>query len=109
MMTELVARQVWKEIGDPATLQQKDKLYCIDNLTGLDVGFMAGSVPLEGRLPVEVKKASTVERILPVADDLAGLRDQLESLRLRIRLTGVQPRDRVLIKLNGNDLPMERS
>jgi hypothetical protein len=102
-----MARQVWREIGDPVTLEQKDKLYCIDNLSGLDIGFMAGSVPSEGRLPLEVKQGSSVERILPVADDLDGLRDQLESLRLRVRMEGIQPGDTVTIKMNGEAITPE--
>ena len=53
-----------RESTKSASLLNRRLQYCIDVVTGLDAGFMAGTVPLEGRLPVEVKKGSRVERLL---------------------------------------------
>jgi len=99
------ARQVWSEIGDPETLADKSKLYCIENVQGLhDTGFMMRSVPMEGRLPVTVEKGQTARLVLPVADDLRGRQDRVESLRLRVCLPDRRGADRIAVTLNGRPL-----
>ena len=99
-----MARRVWKEIGDPGTLAFTDKLYVVENVESLQKGFMMGSVPLDGRLPVRVAPGDSVERLLPVADDLAGAGDRLHSLEFRLKLAGTRKRDTVAVRLNGEQL-----
>ncbi|MCY3758949.1 MAG: hypothetical protein OXG96_14605, partial [Acidobacteria bacterium] len=99
-----MARRVWKEIGDPGTLAFTDKLYVVENVESLQKGFMMGSVPLDGRLPVRVAPGDSVERLLPVADDLAGAGDRLRSLEFRLKLAGTRKRDTVAVRLNGEQL-----
>ena len=103
-----MARRVWKEIGDPETLAFTDKLYVVENLESLQVGFMMGSVPVEGRLPVRVEPGAAVQRVLPVADDLAGAGNRLRSLTLRMKLAGLRSGDAVAVRLNGEKLRLTR-
>ncbi len=103
-----MARRVWKEIGDPETLAFTDKLYVVENLESLQVGFMMGSVPVEGRLPVRVEPGGAVQRVLPVADDLAAAGDRLRSLTLRMKLAGLRSGDAVAVRLNGERLSLTR-
>ena len=103
-----MARRVWKEIGDPERLAFTDKLYVLENLESVQAGFMMGSVPVEGRLPVQVKPGAAVPRILPVADDLAGAGDRLQSLELRLKLKGLQSSHAVAVRLNGERLRLTR-
>lgn len=99
-----MARRVWKEIGDPEALAFTDKLYVVENVESLQAGFMMGSVPVGGRLPARVAPGSEVQRLLPVADDLAGAGDRLHSLELRLKLAGPRKNDTVTVRLNGERL-----
>lgn len=63
-------------------------------------------MPWEDRLPVQVRKGTSIERVLPVGDDLAGLKNRIKSLSLRIRLSKMQPNDVVKIRINGNPTEM---
>ena len=99
-----MARRVWKEIGDPDALAFTDKLYVVENVESLQQGFMMGSVPVGGRLPVQVAPGDTVQRLLPVADDLAASGDRLHSLEFRLKLAGPRKRDTVTVRLNGERL-----
>ena len=103
-----MARRVWKEIGDPDALVFTDKLYVVENVKGLQAGFMMGSVPVGGRLPVQVAPGGAVQRILPVADDLAGAEDRLRSLEFRLKLKGLQSSHAVAVRLNGERLRLTR-
>lgn len=99
-----MARRVWKEIGDPDALAFTDKLYVVENVKSLQAGFMMGSVPVGGRLPVQVAPGGAVRRLLPVADDLAAFGDRLHSLEFRLKLAGPRKRDTVTVRLNGERL-----
>jgi hypothetical protein len=99
-----MARRVWKEIGDPDALAFTDKLYVVENVKSLQKGFMMGSVPVGGRLPVRVAPGGAVRRLLPVADDLAASGDRLHSLEFRLKLAGPQKGDTVTVRLNGERL-----
>ncbi len=99
-----MARRVWKEIGDPDALAFTDKLYVVENVKSLQAGFMMGSVPVGGRLPVQVAPGGAVRRLLPVADDLAASGDRLHSLEFRLKLAGPRKRDTVTVRLNGERL-----
>ena len=103
-----MARRVWKEIGDPDTLAFADKLYVVENLEGLQQGFMMRSVPVEGRLPIQIAPGDAVQRLLPVADDLGGAGDRLDSLEFRLKLAGPRKRDTVTVRLNGERLRLSR-
>ena len=97
------ARQVWSDIRDPEHLNRKDKLFCIDNAEAhANVCFMFGTVQVEDRLPIQVKRGATVQRVLPVGDDVAGLKDHVKSLNLRIFLAGLGADDRVTAAVNGS-------
>ena len=103
-----MARRVWKEIGDPDRLALANKLYVVENVGSLQGGFMMGTVPVGERLPVQVAPGSAVQRLLPVADDLAGAGDRLHSLEFRLKLAGPRKRDTVTVRLNGEQLRLAR-
>ena len=99
------ARAAWTEMCDPQALVGKDKLYCIENLDhARTLGYMLRSVPWEGRLPVAVAKGESVDRHLPVADDIPALANRIKRLRLRICLTGLAADDQVAVSINGTAL-----
>ena len=99
------ARAAWAEMSDPQALVGKDKLYCIENLDySRTLGYMIRSVPWEGRLPVVVAKGASVDRILPVADDIPALTNRIKTLRLRICLAGLEAADQVAVSINGTAL-----
>ena len=103
------ARQVWREISNPQTLAGKNKLYAIEKLDALwNTGFMLRSVPVESRLPVEIRKWAMVQRMFPVADDLAALEGQIETLRLRLCFAKLKKGDEMTVTLNGNLLETTR-
>lgn len=103
-----MARRVWKEIGDSDALAFTDKLYAVENVESLQEGFMMGSVPVGGRLPVQVAPGDNVQRLLPVADDLAGAGDRLQSLEFRLKLAGPRKTNTVTVRLNGERLRLTR-
>ena len=96
-----LAREVWREIGQPKNLAGKDKLFCIEHLHDDDYCWMIRSVSREGRLPVSVSKGATVTRVLPVADDIPGLANRMRKLRLRLYLDHFQEPDKVSVRING--------
>ena len=96
-----IARTAWREMRDPEGLVGLDKLYCIENLHYDDWCWIFKSVPREGRLPVDINRTESVTRNLPVADDIAGLADHVQTLRLRIFLHGLQEGDQVEVTMNG--------
>ena len=49
-----------------------------------------------------------MQRLLPVADELAGAGDRLHSLEFRLRLAGPRKRDTVSVHLNGERLRLTR-
>jgi hypothetical protein len=103
------ARQVWQEISDPKSLAGKDKLYCVEKLDALaNNGTMVRSVSMAGRLPVTVSQGSILQRMLPVADNLAAGEKQIERLRLRLYFTKLHRRDDVSVTLNGTRLETTR-
>ena len=52
-------------------------------------------------MPVDINRTESVTRNLPVADDIAGLADRVQTLRLRIFLHGLQEGDQVEVTMNG--------
>jgi hypothetical protein len=99
-----IARTAWREMRDPEGLVGMDKLYCIEHLHYDDYCWIFKSVPREGRLPVTINRNESVTRNLPVADDIAGLADRVQALRLRICLVGLQDGDQVDVEMNGTRL-----
>ena len=98
-------RQAWREMSDPQHLAGKDKLFCIDNLQSYpNTSYMFGTVPVEDRLPIQVDRGATVQRVLPVGDNIPGLADQIASLNLRIFLAGLQADDQVAVQVNGTNI-----
>jgi len=98
-------RQIWSDMSDPRKLVGKDKLYCIENIANLwNTSFMVRTVPIADRLPIDVKKGSTVTRVLPIADDIPALADRIDTLHLRVCLAGLAEGDKVQVKMNGADL-----
>ena len=103
------ARQVWREISDPKALAGRNKLYCIEKLDDLwNSAAMARSVPMEGRLPANLRNGSMVQRMLPVTDDLVALEEQIGALRLRLCFSELHRDDDVTVTLNGNVLDPSR-
>lgn len=83
---------------DPFTMPAKDMI---------ERGNQWG-VPVGGRLPVQVAPGDSVQRLLPVADELAGAGDRLHSLEFRLKLAGPRKRDTVSVHLNGERLRLTR-
>ena len=102
------SRQVWRDIGDSEELTKKEKVYCIENLEELyNTGFMVRSVPIDGRLPIEVAKQSSVERTLPVADNVADDPQSTCRLCLRICVAELDADDVLTAHLNGSELDLK--
>lgn len=100
------ARTQWREMSDPGALAGKTKLYAVEHLDhSRTLGYMLRSVPWEGRLPVPVPRGKTVVRRLPVADDVQALRNQLETLRLRLALGGLKAGYKLTVTVNGRTVP----
>lgn len=96
-----ICRNVLREIGDPKNLQRKDKIFGLEHLQDDDYGFLFRTVSREGRLPVTIRKLTTVTRVLPVADDLRALAGRIRRLRLRLYLDHFRAPDNVEVRLNG--------
>ena len=101
------ARRIWSELGDRQSLADRDKLFCIENLENLaNTCFMFDTVPVAGRLPVAVSRGGSVNRVLPVGDDIPALAHRVKALELRICLSGLEAEDRVSVKVNGTTVSM---
>ena len=66
----------------------------------MNIGFMMGSVPVNDRLPIEIKKGVLAQCILPIADDLAANEEDLKSLDIRLKLTGFTGNEVIIVKIN---------
>tara|TARA_B100000949_G_C14098281_1_gene372981 strand:+ start:133 stop:627 length:495 start_codon:yes stop_codon:yes gene_type:complete len=101
---------VFGELGDPRTLQHKDKLYvetgCFDCLKkyprGSDV-FQA----FDHQLPEPLVEGGRKTVEILVADDLemASRRGMIQELVLRLIVVGLTPEDLLDLTLNGRHLP----
>lgn len=96
-----ICRNVLREIDDPKKLLSKNKIFGLEHLQDDDYCFLFRSVSREGRLPVTIRKLTTVTRVLPVADDLRALEGHIQRLRLRLYLDHFRAPDKVDVRLNG--------
>jgi hypothetical protein len=68
-----LARQVFAEAGEPATLAGKDKLFCLDNAAHLDsCGYTNHVIEYGHCLPKALAPDEGVSLQLPVGENLAG-------------------------------------
>ncbi len=68
-----LARQVFAEAGDPATLAGKDKLFCLDNAAHLDnCGYTNHVIDYGHCLPKALSPDGALSLRLPLGDDLDG-------------------------------------
>ena len=97
-------RQAFNELGDPATLAGKDKLFCLDNAAHLDgCGYINHVVPYRQCLPKPLEKGQPTQAVLPVHDDLSGALDTLE---LRVQIEADAELD---LRLNGQQAALKRA
>ena len=92
------------ELGDAKALARMDKLFVMDNNPIRSGGLVQG-IAQSQILPVELDFAGRSRQVvLPVGDDVAAAAkdERLALARLRIRLEGKGPQDKVDVRLNGN-------
>lgn len=99
-----ICQNVLREIGDPRNLLGKDKIFGLEHLQDDDYSFLFRTVSREGRLPATIRKATTVTRVLPVADDIPAQASRIRRLRLRMYLDHFRAPDKVDVRLNGVEL-----
>jgi hypothetical protein len=99
-----ICRNVLQDISDPKKLLGKDKLFGLEHLQDDDYGFLFGTVSREGRLPVTIRKGTTVKRVVPVADDITALAARIRRMKLRLYLDHFRTPDKVEVRLNGVEL-----
>jgi len=103
------ARIIWGDICDETGLAGKDKIFAIENLHHYyhNAGYLMRSVSIEKRLPVNIKKGQTVNRILPIGDNISQQADNIKELNLRIFLTDSKSTDIIKLTLNTQHIPLE--
>jgi len=95
-----LARQVFSECGDPATLAGLPKLYCLDNAAHLDgCGYTNHVIGYGHCLPKALKSGETLEVELPVGENPAGA----ASAALRLQTSAAR---RIECRLNGRLLEL---
>ena len=93
-----LVRRVFAEIGTPATLAGKDKLFCLDNAAHLATcGYTNHVVPYEGCLPKSISPDDGLSVTLPVGDDVA----RAKSVLLRVQTDVVAD---LACRLNGRSV-----
>ena len=96
-------RQAFNELGDPATLAGKDKLFCLDNTAHLDgCGYINHVVPYDACLPKPLDANNRLRVTVPVSDDASNA----VAVQLRVQLDVDVP---VTAWLNGQEVPLEPS
>ncbi|HJN15172.1 MAG TPA: hypothetical protein QGH10_06775 [Armatimonadota bacterium] len=94
-----LARRVFAECGDPATLAGQPKLYCLDNAAHLDgCGYTNHAIDYGHCLPRSLAPGETVEVGLPIGEDPTGA----ATAALRVQISDVRKLDFRL-----NDQPIE--
>jgi hypothetical protein len=99
--------QLFDQMGSPETLKGLDKIYSIDRMIIEDFppkGRWALVAP--DRLPIRLKKDGWAQAKLPVGEDIAANTPAGKACtsRLRLKLTSLAEGDKVLMRLNGNEL-----
>jgi len=96
-------RQVFNEVGEPATLAGKDKLFCLDNAAHLDgCGYINHVVPYQQCLPKPLAADRTTAVSVPIGDDPA----QTRSAELRVQIEGEA---QIAVSINGSQTPLAPS
>jgi hypothetical protein len=98
-----LARAVFSEVGDRATLKGKDKLFCLDNAEHLDrCGYINHVVPYSQCLPKPLAVGQPTTLLLPVGEDASVAR----SVELRVQTDALAKLD---VRLNGRPVPLAPS
>jgi len=88
-------RQVFTEVGTPATLSGRGKLFCLDNAAHLTAcGYTNHIVPYADCLPKTLPAGGELSITLPVGDDVRSARSAA------LRLQTDRPAD-LVCRLNG--------
>ena len=100
--------EVFRTAGDPSLLEMMDKVYAIDDV-GERPRTWAHTLPLEGRLPLELAPGSCRSAVLRVGDDVAARAAEgvLGELSLRIYIDRFTYTDEAEFRLNGKLLDAE--
>jgi hypothetical protein len=101
--------EILREVPHPGVMAPKDKIYALPTQTGR----YPEPPPLEPgasmQLPQELTVGEPARVSLPVSDDLRrwGKVQRVHEVLLRLRLMATTERDRLIVRLNGKQLPEE--
>jgi hypothetical protein len=99
-----LVRRAFSELGDPATLAGKDKLFVLDNEAHMAThGYVNHIVPYSQCLPKLLESGKPTTVTVPVSDVPPAGKG---AIRLRIQL---ESESAVAVKLNGHPVDLERS
>ena len=108
-----VHQQIFREAGDPEGLRSKSKMFVVPRRYGAgwdDRWNSYHNANSEAPLPERLSgRDRPVSLTVYVADDLAGVSEQVKSVELRLLLSGAAASDGVELKLNGVLLPPPRT
>lgn len=98
-----LVRSVFTEVGDVATLNGKDKLFCLDNAAHMkDCGYINHVVPYQQCLPKPIESGKPLTVTLPVGEDVSSA----TSLVLRVQ---TDQQVEIASRLNGRVLSLAYS
>ena len=99
------ASSIWRELGDSATLANKDKIYAIDYLDrNKTLGEAKPSLWSKGFLPITLKTSAPVSIDLPVGEQIQ--QNNLAELTLWLHFNANTPPGHLLVHLNGKQLAL---
>ena len=99
-----MVRKVFSELGNPATLAGKDKLFCLDNETHLKpCGYFNHIIPFSNSIPRTLEPGAKSVLTLSVSDAANAKSDKA---KLRIQL---EKKAEVTLHFNGQKMTMQRS
>ncbi len=99
-----LVRKAFSELGDPATLQGKDKLFCLDNAEHMKrCGYINHVVPFRDCLPKTLRAGEETVASVFVADDPTRTQSRC---RLCIQIDGKAD---LRLSLNGTTIPLIRA
>jgi hypothetical protein len=98
-----MVRQAFSELGDPATLAGKDRLFVLDNEAHMAThGYVNHIVPHAQCLPKLLEPGKTTTASLPVSDVPPPVKG---AIALRVQLEAEVP---VMVKFNGTPVALKR-
>jgi len=94
---------IWEIIGDPAIIQETDRTYEVDLLDLPRVRMHEHVVDLQGRLPIALTLGSSTQITLPVGEDLASKKGEID-MTLLVAMERCAYGDKFEFRMNGRPL-----